>query len=281
MNKFQIEEYASLPALLYGITRNNFKKHTPAEERIQYGAQKHQYALLNRPCPTGQDPTEPHADILIFFLHGGGWRNGAPWAFRFVGRFFARAGYLAGLGGYRLAPKARFPAQLEDTYNGLKAVLEATSARRVILAGQSAGAQLAALAYFNREGLSSHGLSQDLFAGLLLISGPLDFSVCTNPEIQGYLRDYLGSDSGWEAADPILFVQGDETVRVLCMHGLRDPLVDPRNSQNLVERMNQNGRGNAELYLDPALHHSDPVALFWNCSPATGKLLNWLCSLDS
>jgi len=85
---------------------------------------------------------------------------GDPLQYRFIGRFFAQLGYLTILGGYRLAPKHQFPAQLDDVCVGLKAGLaqltsDGISVNQLVLGGHSAGAPLASLMTYNPSILQS------------------------------------------------------------------------------------------------------------------------------
>jgi acetyl esterase/lipase len=55
---------------------------------------------------------ESHAAVLV--VHGGAWTFGNKAQLAFVARQFAQNGFCAVAINYRLAPKHRFPAQLED-----------------------------------------------------------------------------------------------------------------------------------------------------------------------
>lgn len=94
---------------------------------------------------------------LVIYVHGGGWRRGDS---RTLGAFenfpallasLAARGYVVAAVNYRLSGEARFPAAVQDL-NAAIAFLRGHSAPfgidpgRVILWGDSAGAQLAALA---------------------------------------------------------------------------------------------------------------------------------------
>jgi alpha-beta hydrolase superfamily lysophospholipase len=146
------------------------------------------------------------------------------------------------------------------------------AARPVILAGQSAGAQLASLMLLDRERLSAQGLDQDTFAGLLLISGLLNFAHCQTLKGREMLFNFLGRRAHWPKADPIRFVRGDESVPVLCIHGERDMLVDRANSTTFVSQLN----GNGEIYTVPDAYHTDLTNMFVEKMPVTDVMLNWL-----
>lgn len=91
------------------------------------------------------------APVLVF-VHGGGWVSGFK---RFQGRplirRLARAGWVCVSVGYRLSPRATFPAQIVDVKTALRWVRDhivdhGGDPERLVLHGNSAGAHLAALA---------------------------------------------------------------------------------------------------------------------------------------
>lgn len=268
---WQLEEYMRVSAMMAKIAIANERFSRVREERLKFGKHRQQYVLLFH--KRDFDKTKP----LIFFLHGGGWGHGRPAMFRFIGRFFAEAGYPVILGGYRLAPLYKFPFQLEDAYAGLNAGLSLATSRglradRIILAGQSAGAQIASLMLLDRDRLHSHAFREDMFGGLLLISGLLNFEHCQSWKDRNMLRNYLGKRVNWPKADPIRYVRGDETFPVLCIHGERDLLVDRANSTTFINRLNHIG----EIYLVPKGYHTDLTSMFLDHLPSTEIMLRWL-----
>ena len=278
--KWQLEEYLRVSLMLFKLMVANERRVNLREEKLAFGQNRQQYILFIHP-----KNKDTRRKTLIFFLHGGGWGRGNPGMFRFIGRFFAEAGYPVILGGYRLAPRHKFPKQLEDAYGGLKAGMQLAAKRglpadKIILAGQSAGAQLASLMFLDRVSLRKYQLNQNNFRGLLLISGLLDFWYCQSRKDITLLKNYLGKPSRWASADPVRYVQGDEIVPVLCLHGEQDYLVDKANSISFVKKLNQGERRVAELHLVEGKHHSDLTIMFLERLPVTEKLLNWLSKVE-
>jgi acetyl esterase len=103
---------------------------------------------------------EPETDGLIVWLHGGGWYVGDIPTFDRVGRALANAsGQKVLLVEYRLAPEHCFPSQVEDadaTVGWARSEAGATQLgidpARVIIGGDSAGGQLAAVAVRHARG---------------------------------------------------------------------------------------------------------------------------------
>lgn len=112
---------------------------------------------------------------LLVYVHGGGWEAGSPGSHRRVACELAARGFAVVVPRYRLGPEHRHPAQLDD--------LDATigwAARmvpelgidpeRLVLAGDSAGAHLAAACAVRRR-LAGRG---DVTAAVLL-TGIFDY----------------------------------------------------------------------------------------------------------
>lgn len=268
----QTEEYLRVSRMLLKVIAANGRASPAVEQKMRFGPHPQQYIVLHYPSEA-VGAGKP----IIFFLHGGGWGHGNAGLFRFVGRFFAERGYPVVIGGYRLAPRYKFPSQIEDAYNGLRCGLELAEPRgldtsSVIVAGQSAGAQLASLMLLDRKNLQEHGFDPARFTGLLLISGMLDFAHCRNWKDLDMLRKYLGRRTDWERANPVNFVRGDETLPVLCIHGERDLLVDKANSISFIRRLKRTG----ELYLSHRAYHTDLTSMFLVNRISTKVMLRWL-----
>jgi acetyl esterase/lipase len=277
----EIEEYASLPALLFRAARSNLR-YDPriTERRIRFGPNARQYLIALDPPASA-----PARNSAVLFIHGGGWSKGEASYFRFIGRFFARLGYRTVVAGYRLAPRFRFPAQSRDVHCALTWMLRQDSwpgsaPRRVIAVGQSAGAQLAALMVYDRAELERRGLAQGLFAGLVSISGPLDFSACHGRRGRKLVTDYMGEYDLWPAADPIRYVTGSERIPLLCLHGERDPTVELESCLSFARRLEEAQAGLARVVVMKGALHSNVTELFLDDLPETRALEAWLEEQD-
>ncbi len=83
---------------------------------------------------------------LIVFFHGGGWVTGSLDEVETGGRMLAdRARCAVALAEYRLAPEHPFPAAVDDAWTALSWASERADGLRLIVAGDSAGANLAAV----------------------------------------------------------------------------------------------------------------------------------------
>lgn len=119
----------------------------------------------------------PETDGMIVWLHGGGWYVGDIPTFDRVARALANAsGQKVLLVEYRLAPEHRFPTQVQDADATVRWARSAagsaqlgTDPARVVVGGDSAGGQLAAVAVRHARGDGLPGP-----AGQLLVYPVLD-----------------------------------------------------------------------------------------------------------
>ncbi len=166
---------------------------------ISYGP--HEDAnLLDVYYPEGTSAPLP----TIVSIHGGGYVYGSKEIYRRYGMDMARRGFAFVNFNYRLAPKWKFPAPLADT----NAVLEwvRMNARRyhldpdrIILLGDSAGAQLASqyAAIHTNPQYAAHfdlNVAQVKIRAVGLFCGMYDMSARMAEKRKGLHLDYLGKD---------------------------------------------------------------------------------------
>jgi acetyl esterase/lipase len=114
-------------------------------DNISYGSHK-KWHLLDVYLPKSIQGKLP----VIMIVHGGGWVYGDKEVYQFYGMSLAQRGFAVVNFSYRLAPKHKHPAQLEDVNSAVYWVLNAEDKYRfdktnIFLAGDSAGAHLASL----------------------------------------------------------------------------------------------------------------------------------------
>lgn len=274
---WQIGEFSALASLGASVQQANDAPFEGTEARVNFGDDPQQYVLVFTP------PADvPRKLSTVFYLHGGGWSMGNPSMYRFVGRFFARLGYPTLLGGYRLTPASVFPSQLEDAIAGLQTgadhlVQMGAPAKRIVLGGHSAGAQLASLMAYDTSVLQAE---RPLFAGLFPMSGPLDFAYCQSGDIRQMLNAYIGHLPDQSIANPISHADPSLPISGLCLHGAQDPTVDPQNSTSFVSKLNQGSTQRATLHIAEGVHHSDMLNLFLQANAQTQMLTEWLSAVD-
>lgn len=194
----------------------------------------------------------------LVFVHGGSWRSGSPRDYDFIGRAFAREGFLVVLAGYRLVPEGRYPAMLEDCAAAL-AWTHRNAARlggdpgRIVIMGHSAGAYNAVMTALEARWLARESVPEASLAGVIGLSGPYDFlPLKSDATIAAFAQA-----SDLAATQPIAHARADAPP-ILLVHGQRDDLVGVHNSARLARALEAAG-AQAELFIHPAMQHNDPL----------------------
>lgn len=216
---------------------------------------------------------EVHKVPIVLYVHGGGFRILSKDTHWVMGLAYARRGYLVFNISYRLAPKHRFPAALEDVCQALAWVKDNASLYggdldRLILAGESAGANLVTalamtLAYQRPEPWARRAYETGLSPRAVVAAcgiyqiDDIDRFRRRWPKMSGFIQDrlrevgdaYLGDRSQHDAlslelAEPLTVLErGDAPSRPLppffvpC--GTKDPLID--DSERLTRALERMG----------------------------------------
>jgi acetyl esterase/lipase len=201
----------------------------------------------------------------IIVVHGGSWSSGDSKQLSELNSYLALAGYNVAAINYRMAPKYKTPAPVEDihavfTYLKKHADELQIDTNNFVLLGRSAGAQIALLAAYAHP---ERGLK-----GVVDFYGPADmvwgYSVPSSPLIMDsrlVMRNYIGGayndiPQKYVDSSPIEFVN-KQTVPTLIIHGDNDVLVSPIHSRKLDEKLQQNNIKHYLLRLPWATHGFD------------------------
>lgn len=198
---------------------------------------------------------------LVVFFHGGGWESGRREDYRFVGIALAAQGLAVAVPDYRVYPEVRFPEFLADAAAAV-AWMHRTAPRfgvdpgRIVLAGHSAGAHIAAMLAFDPRWLADARLSPSRdIAGLVGLAGPYDFLPLRTPR----LAAIFGPEP--ERGQPIAFVHAGAPPAFLAA-GLNDVTVDPGNTTRLAARIREVG-GSVATALYGHAGHASILAAMW------------------
>lgn len=157
-------------------------------------------------------PPDAVAAPVVVFFHGGGWRSGDKRLFEHLGRAFAVRGIVAVNVNYRLTPEVRSPLHAEDCAAACGWVVRSIEsfggdARRIVLAGHSAGAHLAALLAVDARYLDAVGFDRAALCGVVAISGVYDLAAhvdSTAITSAGHVREAFGNhDAALREASPM------------------------------------------------------------------------------
>jgi acetyl esterase/lipase len=203
---------------------------------VEYAKRDNQALRLDIFRPQGAGPYP-----AVALVHGGGWMSGNRSRMHFLARKLAQRGFAAVPVEYRLAPKHKYPAQVDDCRDAILWLREHADeqkidARRIGGWGYSAGAQLVSLL-----GASDQAARGDAAAGTPLLAAvvaggtPCDFRLL--PPDQRALVYWLGGtrrerEQTYVEASPRAFVSMDDPP-FFFYHGADDLLV-PREPVRLM-----------------------------------------------
>ncbi len=213
----------------------------------------------------------------IVLIHGGGWREGSKNDFRQAARAYADVGYVAVTVEYRLAPRYKWPAQIEDVkcaVRWLRANADKYHVDRdhICAAGASAGGHLALLLGFTdaRDGLEGKGGSADQSSKVQVvvnIFGPTDATPKEWPEIvEKMFVDVLGGSRDqvpelYKQFSPLTYLR-KPSPPVLTFHGTKDPLVPYQQAKRLDKALRDVG-GVSQLETIEGKGHGDWSSEDW------------------
>ncbi len=266
---------------LIPLWSNQFTRRTLPmwEKKYTYGKHWRQYVLLNKPL--NGEITKDH---IIVYFHGGAWRVGKPELFRLNAQLFVNQGYMVIMPSHRRVPFYGYKHLREDL-DGILAVIQKIykehhlEGKKIILGGISSGANLAALMLYNRESLKKLNFPRHLFAGIFLFAAPLDLKQMRDTR---FLRFYCGNPQSEKAqlASPISYLQSDECLPVLCVHGTLDGLVPFGNSLSFVKRYREIAPEKIDFKILRNATHLDASRWSYQDDEVRKTLMNWLAKVE-
>lgn len=182
----------------------------------------------------GEVPTR----TAVLLVHGGGWVLGDRHMMEALGSAFAAKGFLAAAVEYRLVREAPWPAQLDDVTAAVCWVADnaerlGVDADRIVVAGGSAGAQLALLA-------AAALLEKPRVAAVLSLFAASELTVDPEPAKGLFNASALvgpdASAAAVQAISPLHQVTADFPP-VFLLHGGSDWLIDPVASLRLYQKL--------------------------------------------
>jgi acetyl esterase/lipase len=205
----------------------------------------------------------------VVFVYGGGGHSGSRKGVAAVGKKLQSLGYGCALLSHRLAPKDKFPAQIEDVAAGFAWVKKHIAEKggdpkRTFIMGHSSGAHLSALLACDPRYLAEHGLSPTDIAGVVALSAIVDLepkkdgkgfgnSLVANPRMDVFAKD---ADS-LRNASPIQHVRKGMPP-VLLVVGERDFPMLEADGRAFVEKAKAAG-GSARIFVAKGRDHMGVV----------------------
>jgi acetyl esterase/lipase len=208
----------------------------------------------------------------VIVIHGGAWVTGKRQDMEATCRHFASKGLVAATIQYRLAPKYRWPAMLDDAQTAVRYVRANAQKlnidpKRIAAVGASAGGHLALLLGFRDTAAgktTEYPGESSKVAAVLNIFGPTDLTNAVDwPTSYDFMfNTVLGKPRAQAAeeirdASPLLFVDA-KSAPVFTVHGKDDPLVKVAQAEALDKRLRASGV-TSELMIIPGMKHELPM----------------------
>jgi acetyl esterase/lipase len=233
---------------------------TPAtiERDVVYGRAGGEDLRLDVVRPTGDGPFP-----AVLLLHGGGWQQGRRSDLESTARALADRGYVAASADYRLAPRFRFPAPVEDASCAVRFLRTRAAAwrldpTRIAVWGDGEGGHLALMLALlgpsdGLDGMGGHPEASRSVAAAVAFGAPSHLAAWSawkgaEPHLTqrygkgsgGLLLDFLGTGDRaapvFAAASPITYVSAGDPP-VLSVHGEQDPVVPFEQAKTLHARL--------------------------------------------
>lgn len=289
----------ALLALAVASTASAAEPAVTVERDIVYGTAENEKLLLDL-----AKPTTPGPHPCVVCLHGGAWKFGSRKDLSRVGRgditevaptkkaslieMLAGQGYVAVSVGYRLAPKAKFPAQIEDAKTAVRFLRTNAKAYgldpdHIAALGFSAGGHLAALLGTTDKDAGFEGslypTQSSRVQCVVDFFGPTDLTLYTESEgiEKAYMAPLLGARYSakpevYKKASPLEHVSKDDPP-VLIFHGTADIIVPIIHSERFQKKLTDCGV-KCELKTIPGEGHGWTGPVLAETMTATKKFLD-------
>jgi len=143
-------------------------------------------------------PVRRDGATLVVFVHGGAFMSGDRRDYAAVGRALAERGYAVAIPSYRLYPHADAQDAVRDVAAAIAWLARHSErfgydAKRVVLAGHSAGGQIVAMLATHKRYLQRAGAPAGIVRGAFALAGAYD------------VRDLTDEPAAWQRIDDRIF----------------------------------------------------------------------------
>ena len=214
------------------------------ERNLVYATKDKKELKLDAYLPTGKGP---YPSVVV--IHGGGWMSGSKWQLGRYAAALAKRGVNTFAINYRLAPKYKHPAQVEDCRDAVRWVKQNSKKyggdpKRIGALGYSAGAHLAAMLAVT--GMDAKDDPKGIGTKILVAMGggtPCEFfSLPPDNKAMAY---WLGGSrkqfpKRYEDASPISHLDEKDSP-IFFFHGAIDGLVRTSGARDMSKKMEKLG----------------------------------------
>ena len=218
------------------------KKYEPV--KISFGKNKDQYFLY-------YEPQKVRSEIVIVWVHGGGWNAGSPKFFDFVGQCIAEQGYRFVSIGYRLSPKHKYPCQIRDVCTGYNTAISWLKEKKVdiskiIVAGPSAGAHLSSILCYSRKVQKKYNVDISNIIGFIGTGGPYSFRDDQSFTVRMLLNQLFRKNYNRRNGEPVSLMSKNH-IPMLLIQSKHDGLIEYGCAEDFAKRAEALGNF-CELY---------------------------------
>lgn len=220
---------------------------TIAHTDVVYAKDDPEFNKLDIYAPRGAD----HAPVLIF-VHGGEWSRGDKAAVSSKPKFLNENGMIFVSTNYRLSPKYKHPAQVDDVAAAVAWVRSHIAEfggdpTKIVIMGHSAGCHLVTLVSLDPRPLAKVGLKPSDIRGTVAWSGGM-YDLVARANGGGMYPPYIkatfgDSEAGQMDGSPIHYVGNAKSAPQFLIASVDD--AKSKNSreasQNLIDQINANG----------------------------------------
>jgi acetyl esterase/lipase len=200
------------------------------ERTIPYSASDETHLSLRLYSPSNK-AVRP----VVVVLYGGAWRGGNPTQSENVSRALAARGFAVAAIDYRHAPRAHFPAQVDDVNHSLSMLRDSAAAwgldvARMAVLGRSSGGHLAELSAYAPAGIQPRAVVA-IYAPYNLVEGYRNLPSPDPIGVRSVLSGFIGGTpddhlSAYRQASPSSYVARGLPPTLLIFGG-RDHIVKP------------------------------------------------------
>jgi acetyl esterase len=290
--------WPAVPLIRYVFSRDADK----TARKLQARQPLHVSALLDQPYDPNRadalldvfypdNSAAPAPPLTIVWVHGGAWVSGNKNQLSGYARILAARGFTVVTVDYSLSPATHFPIAVREINTALSYLESHASGvhvdpRRIVLAGDSAGAQIAAVLAnaiadpgFARAIGVTPSISRQQLAGALLYCGVYDLEALASADryryfLRAILRAYSGTDafmtdSGFAYASVVRYVS-ENFPPTFISAGNADPLREQ--SVAFAQALAHQSVRNRQLFFPSAYLPRLPHEYQFNLDTAAGQL---------
>lgn len=169
---------------------------------------------------------------IILFAYGGSWVSGKKELYNFLGKRFARKGYVAVIINYPLAPEFKVQEMslavaeaINWTYENIQAY--GGDHNKLFVAGHSAGGHLITLNSLNDRNFDSLQVKNPISGAILIDAAGLDMYTYLKEEKlaagTSYLRAFTNDPEIWKEHSPIYYLDKEDPKLLILMGGKTYP----------------------------------------------------------